>query len=513
MRLKLPCLVATFLTLRAATCGDFNGDGFEDLAVSARLETISGVVNAGSIHVIPGSASGADTASAFRIDAIMLGALPEQTLALGAALAWGDFDGDGYDDLAIGSPSAHVKGLLGAGRVFVLPGSASGFDFTRLRSFDQNSKGIKDKAESNGMPGQSFDAFGAELVTGDFDGNGFDDLAINAEAEAIGKVKGAGAVHVLYGSSIGLRSKRNQFWHQNSSGIKDKCENAEQWGSRMAAGDLNGDGRDELILSCPMEGTSSPGLGRVAVLFGSKKGLRAKGNLLLKPESASIPLTDFGALGLPTLACGDFDADGFFDIAIGMSGMSADTNGLRHGVVYVARGSATGPAIVMDSFAQGVGGVPGSGADADEFGSTLSVADFDGDSKDDLAIAAFGESLPDAYSGRVTVLYGSPTGIGVTGADVFDQSTPGIAGVSEEFDQFGSAIAGVDFDGDGVADLAVGVPFEDLGTTTDAGALHLLFGTTIAGLTTGGNALLDQDTPGIFGSIGTGHQFGGAFAQ
>jgi hypothetical protein len=206
VRLKLPCLVATFLTLRAATCGDFNGDGFEDLAVSARLETISGVVNAGSIHVIPGSASGADTASAFRIDAIMLGALPEQTLALGAALAWGDFDGDGYDDLAIGSPSAHVKGLLGAGRVFVLPGSASGFDFTRLRSFDQNSKGIKDKAESNGMPGQSFDAFGAELVTGDFDGNGFDDLAINAEAEAIGKVKGAGAVHVLYGSSIGLRS-------------------------------------------------------------------------------------------------------------------------------------------------------------------------------------------------------------------------------------------------------------------------------------------------------------------
>ncbi|MCC7170928.1 MAG: FG-GAP repeat protein [Planctomycetes bacterium] len=513
MRVQFSCLVATLITVRASLGGDFNGDGFEDLAVSAPRETIAGVVDAGSVHVIPGSASGADTASAFRIDAITLGALPEQTLALGAALAWGDFDGDGFDDLAIGSPSAHVKGLIGAGRVFVLPGSASGFDFARLRSFDQNSKGIKDKVESDGTPGQSSDAFGAELVTGDFDGNGFDDLAINAEAEAIGKVKGAGAVHVLYGSSSGLRSKRNQLWHQNSSGIKDKCENAEQWGSRMAAGDLNGDGRDELILSCPMEATSSPGIGRAAVLFGSKKGLRAKGNLLLKPESASIPLTDVGALGVPTLACGDFDGDGFFDLAIGMTGMSADVNGLRHGVVYVARGSATGPATVMDSFAQGVDGVPGTGANSDEFGSALSVANFDGDAQDDLAIAAFGESLPDGYSGSVTVLYGSPTGIGVTGADVFDQSTAGISGVPEEFDQFGSAIAGVDFDGDGVADLAIGVPFEDLGVTANAGALHLLFGTTIAGLTTGGNVLLDQDSPGIFGSVGAGHQFGGAFAQ
>ncbi|MCC7170927.1 MAG: FG-GAP repeat protein, partial [Planctomycetes bacterium] len=69
MRITL-ALTATFaLTLPSLDAGDFNGDGFEDLAVGAPTETIGGLEDAGAVHVIPGSASGPNPAAALRIDA------------------------------------------------------------------------------------------------------------------------------------------------------------------------------------------------------------------------------------------------------------------------------------------------------------------------------------------------------------------------------------------------------------------------------------------------------------
>ncbi|MBL8767448.1 MAG: FG-GAP repeat protein [Planctomycetes bacterium] len=514
MRITFTLAASFALALPMLEAGDFNGDGFEDLAVGAPTETIGGLEDAGAVHVIPGSASGPNPAAALRIDATTVGAVAADSDRFANSLAWGDFNGDGFDDLAIGCRRAKVGALTFAGRVYIVPGGVAGFDFSQVRAFDQNTKGIKDKVESDGFPGQSGEGFGARLASGDFDGNGFDDLAIQVDSERIGKVKGAGAVHVLYGSGVGLRAKRNQFWHQNSKGIQEKCEEYEWFGTGLATGDLNGDGRDELVVSCPGEQTSHLGRGRVAVLFGSKKGLRAKGNRLLMPDSEAIPLTENSGWNTPKLACGDFDGDGFIDIAIGMTNVSATVGGLAHGAVFIARGSATGPTSgLMDSFAQGVGGVPGLGSDFDAFGATLAVGDFDGDARHDLAIAATGEAIPDDACGRVTVLYGSIAGLGVTGVDVFDQGTAGIDGVPEQFDQFGITLAGADTDGDGAAELVVGVPFENLGGAIDAGAFHVMFGSAIAGLTTAGTLLVEQDTPGIIGAPGDDHMFAGSIAQ
>ena len=87
-------------------------------------------------------------------------------------------------------------------------------------------------------------AFSAE-VRADFNGDGFDDLAVGVPGEDIGTINSAGAVNVIYGSSGGLSCGGNQFWHQDSSGILDTAEASDQFGDALAAGDFNGDGFDD----------------------------------------------------------------------------------------------------------------------------------------------------------------------------------------------------------------------------------------------------------------------------
>jgi hypothetical protein len=150
-------------------------------------------------------------------------------------------------------------------------------------------------------------------------------------------------------------------------------------------------------------------------------------------------------------------------------------------------------------------------AQAGGFGSTSTAvssaavrADFNGDSRADLAIGAPREN--DA-SGVVHVLYGSPTGLTASGSQLWSQDSPGIAGVAEPFDQFGWALATGDFNGDGRTDLAVGAYSEN----DFAGVVQVLYGSP-TGLTAAGSQLWSQDSPGIIGVAESTDFFGGALA-
>jgi hypothetical protein len=98
----------------------------------------------------------------------------------------------------------------------------------------------------SGMP-EDGDLVGASAVVGDFDCNGFDDVAIGAPGESVGSTLKAGGVHIIYGSSVGLRSHGNRFLSQNSFGVAASEPN-DQFGSSLAAGDFNGDGCDDLAM-------------------------------------------------------------------------------------------------------------------------------------------------------------------------------------------------------------------------------------------------------------------------
>jgi hypothetical protein len=142
----------------------------------------------------------------------------------------GDFNGDGFSDLAVGVPTEDVTGTVDGGGVNVIYGSATGLVAAANQLWHQNTPGIADKAES-------FDEYGAfGLCAGDYNGDGAADLAVNVPEEDVGSVVDAGAVNVIYGSAAGLTDAGNQLWTQNSPGILDTVEEGDLFGAGLASG-------------------------------------------------------------------------------------------------------------------------------------------------------------------------------------------------------------------------------------------------------------------------------------
>ena len=132
-----------------------------------------------------------------------------------------DFNGDGFADLAVGIPGATVGfSATQAGRVRVWYGSASGVSTVGRQIWHQDSPGVRETAEPN-------DRFGASVAAGDFNGDGFADLAIGAYGEALGTVVEAGVVHILYGSAKRLTTQGNQVFHQDRPGVQETAEGSD----------------------------------------------------------------------------------------------------------------------------------------------------------------------------------------------------------------------------------------------------------------------------------------------
>lgn len=506
MRSILSLAAAALCFLPSAVAHDFNGDGFHDLAIGVPWEGSAGLPKVGRVTILPGSATGAEPATAIELSVDLFGAIGHANQSFGAATAWGDFDGDGFADLAIGAPGTVVKSLSDAGRVFVVYGKQGEFDLDRIATFDQNAKGIKDKVEPAAKGASSaFEFFGAQLASGDFDGNGYDDLAIAAPGERLGNHTRAGVVHALYGSAIGLRAKGNQLWHQNVKGIKGAVGPFHQFGASVGTGDFNGDGYDDLAVSVPADSDDTFGIGRVAVIFGSHKKLRASGNMLIKPGTDTNPLNHDGEDDdTLVLACGDFDANGSDDIVVGVLGEKDGEGDDEAGGVFVVIGpiDAKLPPVQI-SLMQNDGVVPGLSEEGDQFGAALAVGDFDSDGIDDLAVGAPGEVtiMNGDSNGRVTIIHGSATGLSGGSTSTIDQETAGVDDDAEIGDLLGFAIAAVDFEGDGASELAVGVPGEDLGGVTNAGLVHVFPGVPGFGIAPALGLLVHQDVAGVPGDV------------
>ena len=151
---------------------------------------------------------------------------------MGWALAVGDFDSDGRDDLAVGTPGEDVGNTVDAGMVSVLYGASGGLSTTRIQHWHQDSSGILDFAEGG-------DQFGYALSAWNYGRTRHADLAIGAPFEEVQSAadasnqRDAGAVHVIYGSSTGLNSSGNQLWTQDTVGINDTAEPDDRFGSAL----------------------------------------------------------------------------------------------------------------------------------------------------------------------------------------------------------------------------------------------------------------------------------------
>ena len=526
--------------------GDFNGDGFADLAVGVPgKNTPASVGSSGAVYVIYGSANGLLPAGGTGIPATQFWSqntpgvpdASEEDDHFGSALAAGEFNGDAFADLAIGIPGEDFDGIDDSGRVVVIYGSENGLTATDLAVTAPRAFDLRDFCPGAGCIFGDED-LGSALTWGDFDGDGFGDLAIGIRGYVVAPVGGfhseAGAVWVLFGEEgTGLTAQGTRFFTQDSPGVRDVSEARDRFGSVLTAGDFNGDGRTDLAITAPDEDFGGVAdVGVVHVFFGADDGFRLDNDRLFSMQDfegltgfieVAAPDDEFGS----SLAAGDFDGDGRADLAIGAPDRDVGTSRSAGMVfLYSTTNAAAGVLGTKRFFHQNYIVTSGGTESGDDFGFALAAGDFNADRFTDLAIGvpyedvagSGGQTIQNA--GEVNVIYGSSTGLEIAfgSAQQFHQGSGGVLGTLESDDRFGMSLSAWNFGRNEqrfvgtppatrlvtfqTADLAIGAPYEDLfaadtaATIADAGAINVLYGSVDNGLTASDDQLFFQSNIG-----------------
>jgi hypothetical protein len=402
----------------------------------------------------------------------------------------GDFNHDGYRDVVASAPGASVGGDAGAGEVVVLWGGPSGLNSAHRTPISQDSPGVPGAGEEH-------DAFGAMTTAGDFNDDGYTDLAVGSPGEDVGEDHDGGMVVVLWGGKQGLVS---------GDSVTDRHRAAHDYfGQALVAGDFDADGVDDLVV-----GDNSPtihlyqrgldangdaaknvdvttpiaqGNGGVNFLTAGQVDGAGTGDDLVVNGFDSKPVGDYiynanfyysgvagsGITGSPQkmspgiiTGIGDTNGDGHGDLVIGEEWDEGAPGTVKGGKVSILYGTSSGPDGEIREIDQNTGGVAGGSETDDLFGAELSLGDVNGDGFMDLAVGSPGENLGDAYdTGAVHLFYGSPAGITTTDAQYFNQDTSGVPGASEDQDNWGTDVFLSDVDGDGKADLTIGAAGEN----------------------------------------------------
>lgn len=399
----------------ALVAGDFNGDRYDDLVIGDQDEVDPGNrTHAGGVWVIPGSHTGLVASAARHFSQSSPGVPddPEGYDRFGGALAAGDINGDGRDDLAIGAYGETIGTKQDAGSVTVLLGSATGLTATGAAFFTQDQSAVPGTSEQN-------DHFGYTLAIGKVNSDRYADLVIGAPQEDDSSSwDGSGVVTLMWGSATGVSTTgATAVTGAAVRGATDQVDTIAWYlGEALAVGDVNGDGLGEVIAGAPSAQTPDITGGLVAVFTGRSAGLSSGAVRIITQRTSGVPGTPeggdrFGA----ALAAGDVTGDGKADVLVGAPGDRAGTVA-EAGSVTLLKGSTAGlTGSGAQAFYQGQSGVPNSAERGDTFGASVALLNLDRRGGLDALVSAPGEEvtgdLAGYPSGSVTRFYGGSGGL------------------------------------------------------------------------------------------------------